>query len=447
MSDGIRKSWICPQCSRNVPALVGTCRCGLERPVAVREESESGPDRGRPGNAITVLALLLAAGCGAGVAAWWAQRPNATAAPVAPTSLAVPAVDTAAEPAFPAQPPPVVNQVAATLGGPSPADRHEPSPPVALEREDIVAAVLRLVVEVKGPRGQGSGFFVGPDTIVTNAHVVGAAASVSVVGADGTASSGSVVSVSADADLALIRLPRVAKFGLSLRSVADLRPGEEVMALGAPQGFTQTVTRGIVSALRRDGSLLMVQTDAAVNPGNSGGPLVDGRGQVVGVVTMKRTDAEAIGLAIAADHVQAMLAHRAPLAVSTRVALAAGPTTPAASASDRMREEGERRLQQVLAELAKSAASLNEMADAYEQGCRGHAAPDITLAGGRRVRPDGLSVTVENRECVSLRLRMTATHAAVTERLDVAEEDARRAGLLPGQIRDLRRKYQLDWES
>jgi S1-C subfamily serine protease len=320
-----------------------------------------------------------------------------------------------------------------------------PSATLPLTREDIVAAVLRLVVEVKTSRGQGSGFFVASDTVVTNAHVVGDEASLQVVRADGAVHAGRVVTVARDADLALVRVSVPADFGLVLRSASQVRPGEDVLALGAPRGFSQTVTRGIVSALRREGDLVFVQTDAAVNPGNSGGPLVDRDGRVVGVVTLKRADAEAIGLAVAADHVQALLDGRGALAVATRpAAVRHGPGAQRAAA-DIQREQGAQRFEQALAALSEHAATLTRMADSYERSCTGHPALAMVLEGGRTIAPAGTPVTIEHPDCVSLRGRIETLQAAIGERLAEAEEDARRMGLYPGVIRDLRRKYRLDW--
>ena len=96
-----------------------------------------------------------------------------------------------------------------------------------------------------------------------------------------------------------------------------MRPGEEVVAIGSALGVLQnTVTRGIVSAIRIDGGVTLLQTDAAINPGNSGGPLLDRNGTVVGVNTMKVGSAASIGFAVAAEHVRAIVEGRGPAAAS-----------------------------------------------------------------------------------------------------------------------------------
>ena len=93
-------------------------------------------------------------------------------------------------------------------------------------------------------------------------------------------------------------------------SGAHARAGQEVIALGTPLGLQNTVTRGIVSAVREVGGLTLVQTDAAINPGNSGGPLLDRSGEVIGITTMgmRSSDAQGLSFAVAIEHAQALLA-------------------------------------------------------------------------------------------------------------------------------------------
>src|SRR5205809_1676816 len=104
---------------------------------------------------------------------------------------------------------------------------------------------------------------------------------------------------------------------LRLGSGMQARPGQEAMALGSPLGLQNTVTRGIVSAVRQVGALTLVQTDAAINPGNSGGPLLGRNGEVIGITTMSMRSAVAQGLsfAVAIDHAEALLAGQRPTEV------------------------------------------------------------------------------------------------------------------------------------
>src|SRR6185503_8966058 len=96
---------------------------------------------------------------------------------------------------------------------------------------------------------------------------------------------------------------------LPLGSVRTVRPGQEVIAIGLALGvFQNSVTRGIISAVRRAQRTVMLQTDAAINPGNSGGPLLNRQGEVIGINTMKISGAaESLGFAVAVDHARSLL--------------------------------------------------------------------------------------------------------------------------------------------
>ncbi len=137
-------------------------------------------------------------------------------------------------------------------------------------------------------RGEGSGFIVSPDgTILTNAHVVNGASEVTVRLTDRREFTAKVVGVDTKSDVAVIRIPAknlpTVKFG----DTRSLKVGEWVVAIGAPFGFENSVTAGIVSAKGRtlpdSGYVPFIQTDVPINPGNSGGPLFNMRGEVVGI--------------------------------------------------------------------------------------------------------------------------------------------------------------------
>jgi S1-C subfamily serine protease len=195
-------------------------------------------------------------------------------------------------------------------------------------RESVAAKVRPSIVEVyvtlaKGA-ALGSGVIVNSQGyIVTNNHVVSGALSIQVVLSNGTKEPAQLAGADAAYDLAVLKIA-VPKGGLSVATLGDstqLKVGQEVLVIGNPLGITQTVTNGIVSALKRSVSegqgaptiQNAIQTDAPINPGNSGGALVDLQGNVVGIPTLTAIDPEfntpanGVGFAIPVNRVKTIL--------------------------------------------------------------------------------------------------------------------------------------------
>ncbi|MCC3567974.1 MAG: trypsin-like peptidase domain-containing protein [Microcoleus sp. PH2017_29_MFU_D_A] len=162
-------------------------------------------------------------------------------------------------------------------------------------------------------RGSGSGFVFGSDgRILTNAHVVDGADTVTVKLKDGRELAGKVLGVDTVTDVAVVKVEATDLPVVSLGKSEDLQPGEWAIAIGNPLGLDNTVTVGIISATGRssadvgvpDKRVSFIQTDAAINPGNSGGPLLNQRGQVIGMNTAIIEGAQGLGFAIPIDRAQ-----------------------------------------------------------------------------------------------------------------------------------------------
>ena len=195
------------------------------------------------------------------------------------------------------------------------------------ELADMVEDVLPSLVNVRvklgggggmlgdllggGGEGQGSGVVIDPKGIIlTNNHVVQDAESVEIVLTDERKFPGRVLGTAPESDLAVVCIDQTGLDPIDVGSSADLRLGDDAIALGYPLGLGPTVTRGIVSGLGREIEPLggvplkhLIQTDAAINPGNSGGPLVDREGKLIGINSAGASAAfaENVGFAIAID--------------------------------------------------------------------------------------------------------------------------------------------------
>src|SRR5690348_4353107 len=187
--------------------------------------------------------------------------------------------------------------------------------------ERVGPAVVRVETgpKVRNPRergGLGSGIVISPDGLVlTNSHVVGTSKEIRLRDAEGVVTDARVLGVDPDTDLALLRADGARDLPYaSLGNSKSLRRGQLVVAIGNPLGFESTVTAGVVSALGRSirsvsGRMIedVIQTDAALNPGNSGGALVSSRAEVIGINTAIIAGAQGICFAVASNTAQFVL--------------------------------------------------------------------------------------------------------------------------------------------
>jgi S1-C subfamily serine protease len=300
--DNYDYTWVCPRCGRRVPRQLGACRCGQAQSAG--NDTVAAP-RKPTGVVVAVLAIVLVAAL-AGITTWRGERMSKLSQPAAAgrPSTPSPLVNTAKSTPEPATPEkPALSAEERLAAAMAEGKRLAASRGETASLEDLITRVMPAVVRVEAPSGSGTGFFVKADTILTNVHVVTDNTSVIVRRANGTTVPARVESTTPEWDIAILRIDRAPadQPTVTLGSGVRARAGQEVIAVGSPLGLQNTVTRGIVSAVRQIGEVTLVQTDAAINPGNSGGPLLDAAGNVIGINTAMAQNSSGIGFAIPID--------------------------------------------------------------------------------------------------------------------------------------------------
>jgi S1-C subfamily serine protease len=446
-------TWICAACRRRVPPLVDVCRCGRRR-----QETADGPAAGAPETpararrvplalAAAALVLVLAAAVwrerGAPAPGPERPRPGLAAAPDEPASGRAPAPDDVeAESRVPQWPDdPTLWRVDTSDSAP---DR--PAANSSRSFEDVMASALAAVALVESPAGNGTGFFVAPDTLVTNAHVVESHAYVRVRTSTGGSLTARVVQRHDETDLALLRTPdaRAGQAVLPLASSREARIGHEVYAIGSPMGLQNTVTRGIVSALRQAGPVVLVQTDAAINPGNSGGPIIDRSGQVLAIATMRMAGrAEALGFGVGAEYAQALVDGRAP----SPSRAGQRPADAFAAGGDEVdgdRASAEVQYERFLLEASRRADQLDRSWDDFVKDCLSGKPPRTRSDRGWYALWEKFDEARVSLACTRFLADFKVAAREFERRMTGAADHARRQGVYPGAARQLRAKYRLD---
>jgi len=184
-----------------------------------------------------------------------------------------------------------------------------------LAQNTFPSVVLLLMQDADGqPVSLGSGFFVGDGLIATNVHVVRGASAGQArrVGLAQTYAVNNLVAVDASADLAVLKIPGFAAPPLRLGQSEDVAVGDAVYAIGNPEGLEGTFSQGIVSGIRTIGADKLLQITAPISPGSSGGPVINGRGEVVGVAVATFSEGQNLNFAIPSSYLAALLKRIGP---------------------------------------------------------------------------------------------------------------------------------------
>lgn len=168
--------------------------------------------------------------------------------------------------------------------------------------------VYKSVFVVYSGNSLGSGFAIGENCIVTNAHVIENVHSITLKSYEGNKYTASLLGIDEDKDIAVLIIKDASFPYLKMANLSTVKIGDDIYAIGAPKGMAYTLTKGTISTKERIvENESFIQIDAAINEGNSGGPLLNDAGEVLGMNTMKMTDSEGIGLAIPADRIASTL--------------------------------------------------------------------------------------------------------------------------------------------
>ncbi len=477
----------CPSCGRRVPSKVAKCRCGAVLPAFIESaEAEETPKSASALPTLIVLALIVA---GAG---YWTLfvydppqaatpvvpgsqdpgphygsdpapgAPAASGAPAAPVAPVAPAATTprrtsAEQAAWMAQASQPEPERATSPAGAMPAatpippvDRAPVAPPSSLE--DMIDRAMPSIVLVETSSGRGSAFFVTYDTLITNVHVVQQDSNVTLRKMDGSSVTARVHQRAPAFDIAVLKVstPSSLQPFLAMGTSSSLKPGQEVVVIGSALGTLQnSVSRGIVSGLRNSGGVTLVQSDAAANPGNSGGPMLDRNGRVVGILTAGMRGQEGLNFAVSIDHARDILEGRQTNLGSGQPGLAnIRPSAPGETESDRTRQLGEQQFRQRMDGVVKAVEQLDSAWQQFRSQCYKNPIPGVYDREWFAVFSPGAIPGNAAAGCMSYYQEMTGEMQKFKTYMRQAIQDARRASLLPGMVRDeLRaRKLTLDWE-
>ena len=448
----------CPSCGRRVPRNIETCRCGVALPaedfVAVQVQ-ETETSRGGPAIfAVIALLTILAV-----VGYWMFIRPGDVTTEGANELAAgteaqatVAGAGGALSPEARAWDAAARADVAAATATPDAAVDSPAAKPAAVSAsiEEMVDRVMPAVVLIETTGGRGSGFYVRHDTLITNLHVVRNDGYVTLRRMDGSTVTAKVETKAPALDIAILKVatPSSSQPVIPMGSARSLKPGQEIIVIGSALGTLQnSVSRGIVSGLRMAGGATLVQTDAATNPGNSGGPMLDRNGEVIGITTMGYKNAEGLNFGVAIEHARDLLEGR-----NTSLGDTGGlndiQSGSGGSESDSRQQQGEDQLRGGFRKLAEAAGRIDAAWKQFRNECFTSPIPGRYDREWFAVLVPGALPTNAAAGCVSYYNSLESNIKQFQGLMRRLLTEGRRANVLPGTIRDGLRENRLefDWE-
>ena len=449
---------LCPKCGRRVPRAVAKCRCGAvlpaDDPPAVDESPRSSP----------LLVYVIAIAAVAGVGYWsFMQPPAETPGPTASVTVEDMARlgNPAAAPSRPRELSPeqrAWDAAARTQGSEAPIElkNEEPIPLLdsgaAVNLEDMVDRAMPSIVLVEATSGRGSAFYVRHDTLITNVHVVQQDGYVTLRRMDGSSVTARVQTRAPNFDIAILKVaqPSPSQPFLQMGSTATLKAGQEVIIIGSALGTLQnSVSRGIVSGVRNSGGVTLVQSDAAANPGNSGGPMLDRNGRVIGVLTAGYRGREGLNFGVSIDHARDILEGRETNLGIGQTGLAEIDSGGQAAESDRRQQRGEQDFMQRVGSAEQVAPQLDQVWQRFRSLCYKSPIRGSFDREWFAVFSPGAIPGDAAAGCSDYYQSMLTEINKFRDYMRSAVQDARRANVLPGTIRDTLRAKRLQsdaWE-
>ena len=441
-----------------MPRSVATCRCGSILPADVETAvDEAAEPAKRAWPTFVVLALLVA-----GTAYWTFGRETRVAPP--PQSIAA---ESSPAPGALAVPTPVRRELSPEQrawdaqarmkdADPQPAPAAEPlvaapaDEGMAPALEDMVSRAMPSIVLVETTSGRGSAFYVQHDTLITNVHVVQQDGYVTLRKMDGSSVNARVHMRAPAFDIAVLKVAQASASQpyLTMGTAQSLKAGQEVVVIGSALGTLQnSVSRGVVSGLRNSGGVTLVQSDAAANPGNSGGPMLDRNGRVVGILTAGYKGQQGLNFAVSIDHARDILEGRQTNLGSAQTGLSnIEPMRPggASSESERRQQQGEQEFTVRVDSAAQAADQLDEYwkrfrSDCYKSPLRGSYDREWFAVFAPGAIPGDAAAG-----CADYYKSMTTEMNKFRDYMRQTVQAARRASLLPGTVRDTLRAKRIN---